>query len=179
MEIWKKINGFENYEISNFGRVKRNKSIVAYKNGLNCNHKERILIPENTNTNKKGLSYKRVTLSKNNITKRFLVHRLVALYFLENNENKLCVNHIDGNPSNNNILNLEWVTHSENEKHSYDVLGKINSNRKLKEFDLIDIMQNCIKGINHNDRGNVLDFMVKYKVDRSTILNVLNKKYYV
>ncbi len=68
--------------------------------------------------------YKRVTLSHRGKTTRFLVHRLVAMLFIPNTENKPCVNHIDGNPSNNDVSNLEWCTYSENERHSYKVLGK-------------------------------------------------------
>jgi hypothetical protein len=127
--------------------------------------------------NSKG--YKRVTLSIDGKTKRFQVHRLVAMYFIKNQFNKPCVNHIDGDKQNNYLNNLEWCTYSENENHSYNILGKINPIRKLSELDVIDIKKNCIKGVNHNNRGNVLDFMVKYKVVKKTILNILNNKYYV
>ena len=123
--------------------------------------------------------YKRVTLSINGKTERFQVHRLVAMYFIENKLNKPCVNHIDGDKENNNLNNLEWCTYSENENHSYNNLGKINPIRKLTNEKITDIRINCKKGINNTNKGNVLDFMIKYKVDRSTILNVLNNKYYV
>jgi hypothetical protein len=79
--------------------------------------------------NNKG--YLRVSLSKNNIVKRYLVHRLVAQTFIENKYNKKYVNHIDGNKINNNVKNLEWVTASENELHSYKYLNKINPQKKL------------------------------------------------
>ena len=95
------------------------------------------------------------------------------------NEIKKYVNHIDGVRTNNRIENLEWCTSSENERHSYNMLGKINSNRKLKESEIIDIRCNCKKAKNRIDRGNVIDFMLKYNVDRSTICNVLKNKYYV
>jgi hypothetical protein len=126
--------------------------------------------------------YKRVTLSIKGKTKRFQVHRLVAMYFIENPLNKPCVNHIDGDKENNELYNLEWCTHSENENHSYDTLGKINPIRKLSELEVIDIRKNCIKANIKNVilfPGNVKTFMLKYNVDRSTILNVLNNKYYV
>lgn len=126
--------------------------------------------------------YKRVTLSINGKTKRFQVHRLVAMYFIENPLNKPCVNHIDGDKENNCINNLEWCTYSENEKHSYLNLKKVNPIRKLSESELIDIRENCIKANTKNVvlfPGNVKTFMLKYNVSRKTILNVLNNKYYV
>ncbi len=53
-------------------------------------------------------------------TKREYIHRLVALKYIPNPENKRTVNHIDGNPKNNHMSNLEWATHGENTKHAYD-----------------------------------------------------------
>lgn len=48
------------------------------------------------------------------------VHRLLAICFIPNPENKPCVNHKDGDRSNNNLSNLEWVTYSENTQHAWD-----------------------------------------------------------
>ena len=63
--------------------------------------------------------YERVTLSKEGVKSRFLVHRLVAQAFIPNPENKPDINHIDNNGQNNHVDNLEWCTHSENMQHCH------------------------------------------------------------
>lgn len=73
--------------------------------------------------------YKFVTLQIEGKQKRMRVHRLVAETFIPNPENKPFVNHIDGNRSNNNVENLEWVTPSENTQHAV-VTGLMNNGRK-------------------------------------------------
>ena len=169
MEVWKKIEGFENYEVSNYGNVKRLDSLV-YQSGKIYKYKGRILKQENN----KG--YKRVSLSKGKIVKRFQVHRLVAIYFLENKEIKPCVNHIDGNPSNNNVKNLEWCTYSENEKHSYNKLGKITNGLKCRKLNINnteEIKKLYKKGFKQIEIAKI------YNVNQSTISQVINHKTYV
>lgn len=107
-EIWKDIKGYEGlYQISNFGNVKTFK-----RQGTD----ERIL-----KSKEDGCGYLRVRLLKNYKYRIKYISRLVAIYFLDNPENKSEVNHIDGNKQNNNILNLEWVTHKENIQHAYNI----------------------------------------------------------
>ena len=116
-EIWKKIPGYEDiYEASNFGRIRtiKNKTTTSVLHGTR-HWKQRILKQK---TDKGG--YKRVTLWKNKIAKDFLVHRLVAISFLEKIKGKEFINHIDGHPSNNNLPNLEWCDSRENLIHAYE-----------------------------------------------------------
>lgn len=136
MEIWQNINGFEGlYKISTAGRIK------SLGNGLSTNSetkKERII---KTNFSKTG--YEKVKLFKNGVRYYFSVHRLVAITFLDNGSNLREVNHKDGNKSNNNVSNLEWVSSSENQKHAFRLglqKSKIGSNnkqsKKVAQYDL-------------------------------------------
>lgn len=182
MEVWKDIKGYEGaYQVSSLGRVKNLARYTNVGGGSKSFKRERILKYDKSKKNKRGQFYLRVTLSKKNKQKRLQVHRIVAEHFIDNPEGKDIINHIDGNPENNHYLNLEWCTYSENERHSYDVLGKINNNRKLSDAAVKDIVKNAIKGTPpfKKNRGNINEFAKKYNVDRTTVLNVLNKKYYV
>lgn len=111
-EIFKDIEGYTGrYQISNTGRVKTLK-----RQGTD----ERILVGCIDRT-----GYLRVNLiDEVGNTKSYGVHRLVCLNFLTNPEEKRTVNHKDGNKLNNQLSNLEWMTHGENHKHSYDELGR-------------------------------------------------------
>lgn len=106
MEIWKPINENPDYRISNFGNVM----------GMRGN----LLSPR---LSKNG--YLRVHFKVDGKLTDFYIHRLVALHFIPNVENKPEVNHKDGDKSNNNSSNLEWTTGAENTRHAYDFgLGK-------------------------------------------------------
>lgn len=147
-EIFKKITGYENYEVSNLGRVRNIKT-------------NKFLIQKNDR------DYRSVALTyKPGFRKSFRVHRLVALSFIDNPENKPQINHRDGIKSNNNVDNLEWSTASENMLHAYSIglmkkpighmkgkkhseetkekirmqlIGEKNPNSKLKSKDAIEI----------------------------------------
>lgn len=105
-EIWKDIKGYEGvYQVSNLGRVKSLDRIIYCKNGTKAYYKEKIL-----KQSKQKNGYYRVTLSANNKQKKHSIHRLVAQSFLKDYSNELEVNHIDGNPANNKLSNLEMIS---------------------------------------------------------------------
>lgn len=70
-----------------------------------------------------------------------LLHRLVATAFIPNPDNKMEVNHKDGDKKNNNASNLEWATHSENGVHAYKTGLRVSAlgNRKLSDKDVAEI----------------------------------------
>jgi hypothetical protein len=115
-EIWKEIpfeiTGKQNYFVSNKGSFKNNKGVIK-------------------NDYKYNTGYKRIHINNKN----YLLHRLVALTFLENPENKEYVNHIDGNKLNNELTNLEWATCLENNMHKIQT-GLSNSTKKVIQYDL-------------------------------------------
>lgn len=85
----------------------------------------------------RGRSYKIVTLrTKNGERKHFRVHRLVALAFIPNPEGKPQVNHLDEDPTNNHIDNLEWATNQENTEYSqaYAIIGTCTKTGKTIRF---------------------------------------------
>ena len=110
-EIWKDIIGFKGkYQVSDMGNVR----------SLNYHGKK--ITQQLRYESVKG--YLRVSLSDKNKVIRFSVHRLVAFVFIPNPYNKRTVNHKNGIKTDNRACNLEWMTYSENNKHSFAVLGR-------------------------------------------------------
>lgn len=123
VEEWKDVVGWEGiYLISNLGRVKSLKRIVPHS------HSGYKTIPEKVMTINKAINgYLMVKLSKGNKLFNTIVHRLVAIAFIPNPENKPEVNHKWGDKEDTRVSELEWVTKSENAIHSYDVMKRTKS----------------------------------------------------
>ena len=109
METFIKIENYNNYSISNLGNVRNDKT-------------GRILKPYI-----KPSGYKQVQLGRKTIPQ--YIHRLVAIAFIPNIENKPQVNHINGNKGDNRVENLEWVTASENDL-AYGYTSRIENRKK-------------------------------------------------
>lgn len=165
-EIWRDICGYEGiYQVSNFGRVK----------SLHFD-RERLL---KLRQDYKGYVY--VVLHKDGECKPCKVHRLVAETFILNSEGKPQVNHIDGNKSNNRVENLEWVTNSENKKHSYENgickpnCGTKNVMSRLTAADVRYIRSNYIP---YDKKSGERALAKRFNVSKTLIGNIIKGKTY-
>jgi hypothetical protein len=115
-EEFRIIKGFENYSVSNLGKVRNNAT-------------DRILKPSIG-----GDGYYIVSLRSDGIKFTKKIHKLVGDAFIQNPLNKKCIDHIDNNRLNNNIANLRWVSQQENQMNS-KLSSKNTSNYKGVLFD--------------------------------------------
>lgn len=163
IEQWKDVVGYEEYfMVSNLGRVYGKRSQKVLKQHIRKN--------------------KRVTVStriggRTGEAICFKVHRLVAEAFIANPYNKPEVNHIDGNPSNNQVTNLEWVTASENIRHAFNnglIVPKrgFESSGSTLTPDQVDYIRN------NPDNLTIRQLAEKFKVHHSTIVRCKNYKRY-
>lgn len=111
MSVWKTITDYPNYEVSDAGEVRNVITGRVLKGGLG------------------SYGYPRVTLPGHKIIN---VHRLVALHFIENPENKPMVDHIDRDRMNNHVSNLRWATPSENVQNTGYFLRKTDGTDHIR-----------------------------------------------
>lgn len=173
-EVWKNIPDWPNYMASSFGRIK---SIIKNTGHQHFKQREYIL---KQHLPKRG--YYQVVLHNNTQKRTFEVHRLIALSHILNIENKPMVNHKDGNKKNNNILNLEWVTASENSKHAWETgLQKItpkklnaikqqgiNNGKKVNQYNKVGVLINTYYSASEAARN--------LGITHTTVVGICNQK---
>ena len=126
--IWKDVVGYEGlYEVSNTGLVRTHKNKTTYSKRHKTKRKWKQRILKSRNPQGRDV---RVSLWKDGKGKDFLVHRIVAESFIPKISGKDSINHIDGNPKNNYVSNLEWCDHKENNNHAFDN-GLMTTNDKV------------------------------------------------
>jgi hypothetical protein len=158
-EIWKDVKGFEGlYQVSNIGNVKRFIGKIIPK--------ERLM---GSNLDKNGYSIR--TLSKYGKCKQIKEHRLVAIAFIDNPNNKATINHINGIKTDNRVENLEWNTNIENHQHAIDTglkdqKGIKHHNCKLTEKQVLEIRE-----IGFSQTR--MSLSKRYGVARSSILRII------
>lgn len=139
-EIWEEIPGFYGqYFASNMGRVKS-----VYRKRLGKRFDKTASV--NGTPDKNG--YLRTIIRENGVKRYLSLHRLVAVTFIINPENKPDINHINGNKTDNRAENLEWVTKEENNNHAIKnnlfkcPLGQDHGCSKLRNEDVLFIRKN-------------------------------------
>lgn len=123
-ELWKVIPEYNLYEVSSLGRVRCKERVKKCGHGHHM-QKEHLLKLMN---NKYGYYY--VQFKQDGKCHKYYVHRLVAMAFIPNPENKPYINHKDNNPHNNCVDNLEWCTPKEN----YDWMAIQGRNKRTKQW---------------------------------------------
>lgn len=162
-EIWKKIPGFEHYEISNDGRV-RKISLLSSCITKSLGYPQVQLFLGNGHGGK--------SMKDKKVVKKAFIHRLVAQAFIPNPLNHKIINHKDGDKKNFSIDNLEWCTASHNMKHAYDSGlnkgGKSQQNRTVVQFDefgeIVKIWKGFREIVNNEYTWNKVYDSIKRKV---------------
>lgn len=136
-EIWKDIDEYPNYQVSNLGRIKNKVTQQLLKPFLI------------------GKGYYGVALYRDNKSRFCYIHRLVASAFLDKCENKPVINHKDGIRTNNAVGNLEWCTQSENVQKAYDM--GLNSRRApvriIETGEVFESQTECARAIGGDQRA--------------------------
>ena len=99
-EIWKEIDGFQTYSVSDLGRVRNDETMKILKGGKGAN------------------GYIVVSLCKNGVKKTHCIHRLIAIAFIPNPDGKPCVDHRDNDKNDNRAMSLRWCTNEENNRNA-------------------------------------------------------------
>ena len=130
-EVWEPVPGYEDYEVSSYGRVWSKKRRILMKQKLN----------------KTG--YVSVSLMKDGIPKFFLIHRLVASVFIDNPYGLPTVNHKDEDKTNNIVENLEWCSQGYNNTYG------TRMERVLDSFIRIGMMKPENRGLTHAQKTKI------------------------
>lgn len=162
IEEWRLCPIYPSYEVSTLGRVRNSEQ-----------NPKRVKVGHIFSLNISKGGYQYLTLSSPRIYA--LVHRLVAETFLPNLEGKPCVNHKDGNKTNNVVSNLEWVTWKENITHAVSTglrvpsTGELHSRARFSDLDVWGILRKYyVEGVNKNSLS------VEYSVAKDSLNLILS-----
>lgn len=167
-EIWKPINGYVNYEISNIGRV-RSLDHVCIDTMGRVIHKKGQLLKIHVQIGADGYAQSMVEIYKDKKMHRLIVARLVAKAFIPNPDNPPQVNHKDENSLNNRVDNLEWCTAAYNVTYG----GRSERGAKSKSRP-VNVYNSEMKLIDTQPSGVAAS--IKYNVSRSSISDCCHNK---
>lgn len=168
-EIWKEIVGYEGrYEVSSFGRIRSIGRYIDRKDGSRIYLKSKILKQQIKYGAGKLVRYQ-VNLYNGIKNNMLLVSRIVAMAFIPNPDNLPQVNHIDENPSNNHVENLEWCTGYYNMTYGTRIERTIKSMQK--KVNVYDLNNNFITSFE-----SMKEAAAKLNCDNSSITKVCKGK---
>jgi hypothetical protein len=167
IEVWKDVVGFEfYYEVSNTGYIRRKAGSSHLK-------------PKNLKMRYDADGYCRVNLKVKQKSNSKFFHRIIAMAFLDNPENKPQVNHINGIKHDNRLENLEWATRSENRVHAYRTglqTGKSRQGIKCNFHKLTEMQVKDIRKRYHKRVVTMKELAKEYSVSEACINNIISKK---
>lgn len=156
--MWKKVEGFNNYEVSDSGFVRNIRTGRVLK--FDCVKKRKGTVDSD---------YLRVTLCENNTPRKFAIHRLVAKHFLEDYSEDLEVNHKNGNRFNNLVSNLEMVSSEQNRAHALETglcpKGEEHGNVKYTEQQANLVITLSREGYSRKDVAEIAGVTVSFVKD--------------
>ncbi len=149
------MKGYEGlYRVSNWGRVWSCPREETFTYNRTCGPVQITRVRKGKFMSPRKGVYLMLNLCKDRVYKAFLLHRLVALHFVPNPDNKPEVNHIDEDKHNPRADNLEWMTSSENSLHScYKTTGSKVGNSKLKEDEVLEVVKLLEDGFPQTEIG--------------------------
>lgn len=156
MSKWKQIKLPIEYEVSTDGNIRKKKSGIISK----------------LDEDRDGYLFARFQIK--GVKFKFPIHRLVAIAYLPNPDNKAEVNHKDGNKKNNKLNNLEWTTRAENRAHAYatglmdGIMGENCTSSKLTKKEVKEIFKKYYSG-----KYTLSQLGAEYGVHKQTIYGIL------
>lgn len=181
IEIWKDIPGYEGlYQASSLGNIKSlQREVNRVRSKITSENKYRVKekIFNFTSFDKDG--YCKITLFNKMGRKQFRAHRLIAITFISNIEDKSYINHINGIKTDNRIQNLEWCTPKENIHHAWKTglckskpgkRGETSPFAKLKNHQVLEIREKYKTG-NYSQRK----LGVEYGVSKNRISDIVKR----
>lgn len=162
-EVWKCIRAEPGYAISNMGRVKSLARTIQRSNGRKQTIRERVL-----KLSFDELGYPQVRFNRHT----YKVHRLIGMEFMGDRPTNEVIRHLDGNPQNNHLSNLEYGTLSQNIYDCYDYRGNLRKSQKLDEHIASKIKAQLMAGIESYKLAK------QYHVSQQTICDIKHNRIY-
>ena len=160
----KPVQGYDGYYvISCCGAVRSIDRLITLPNGDTRQVKGKVLSSKINND-----GYRFVSLSKDGVTHTKYIHILVAQAFIPNPDGLPEVNHLSGDKSDNNVGNLEWISHAGNVQHAYD--HGLSSNKGGGHYFAVSVTDNSL-GMKYE---TIMDWAIARGIPYSTARNILS-----